>query len=536
MKKFIVSVLSIGLLFGYGTYDVSAKEKLNYSLLTIVKGSSKTLKVKGTKKKVTWQSMNNSIASVSKKGVVKAKKAGYAKIVATTSKGDYTCEVIVSSIPYIYPKSSKMGIGQVKDLMLVNNKSNIKWSSTNKNILSINKNGTVSAKKTGTATIKAKAGGRTYSRKITVTSNCKDQMNINSQKTLPKPGKVTKWISSNKDVISVSNNGKIKALKAGKSVITAKSGKKKYTYTLTVNQMTLSNSAVSLDKGEETNLYIHHCDQKASWTSNDQNVATVDENGLVKGVNSGTTTITAKVGEDSFQATVTVSRNDVQNLIVHGQLDVHNNSSDDGINALVIGNSLTLHPNNNQFWWGEWGMSATTAEKDYVHVLTNKISKKTNINTSIANFGDWELAKGDKSVTYPLIDHYLKPDLDMVVIQLGENSGYSSSFASDFTKLMQHIYSEAPNAQIYLLSNYNDAKKADQAKKNIVKKYSRCHYINLEAIHRTKAYCSHMNDLVYGEDGMQHKVNNAAVASHPNDQGMKMIADAIYESYLMYNK
>lgn len=39
-------------------------------------GESKTLKVKNTKKKVKWSSGKKSVASVSKKGRVKAKKKG----------------------------------------------------------------------------------------------------------------------------------------------------------------------------------------------------------------------------------------------------------------------------------------------------------------------------------------------------------------------------------------------------------------------------------------------------------------------------
>ena len=56
------------------------------------------LKVKGTKKKIKWSSKKKSIATVTKKGVVKGRKAGKTTIVAKVGKKKYSCKVIVK--PY----------------------------------------------------------------------------------------------------------------------------------------------------------------------------------------------------------------------------------------------------------------------------------------------------------------------------------------------------------------------------------------------------------------------------------------------------
>ena len=53
--------------------------------------------MKGTKKKVKWSSSKKKIATVTKKGVVKAKKKGTAKIVAKIGKKKYTCKVVLKA-------------------------------------------------------------------------------------------------------------------------------------------------------------------------------------------------------------------------------------------------------------------------------------------------------------------------------------------------------------------------------------------------------------------------------------------------------
>lgn len=78
----------------------AASIKLNKKKLTLNVGQSYTLKLKkGTrvykKGKVKWSSSNKKIASVSKAGKVKAKKAGTAKITAKLSGKKYICKLTV---------------------------------------------------------------------------------------------------------------------------------------------------------------------------------------------------------------------------------------------------------------------------------------------------------------------------------------------------------------------------------------------------------------------------------------------------------
>ena len=87
-------VLSISMI---PTINVSAakKVKLNKTKATIYVGKTVTLKLKNNKAKVKWSSSNKKIATVSKKGKVKGKKAGKATITAKVGKKKYKCKITV---------------------------------------------------------------------------------------------------------------------------------------------------------------------------------------------------------------------------------------------------------------------------------------------------------------------------------------------------------------------------------------------------------------------------------------------------------
>ena len=47
-----------------------------------------------------------------------------------------------------------------------------------------------------------------------------------------------------------------------------------------------------------------------------------------------------------------------------------------GVKVVFIGNSITLHGKLPEIgWYNEWGMAASAAEKDYVHLVTAAIEK-----------------------------------------------------------------------------------------------------------------------------------------------------------------
>lgn len=99
-KKAIAMLLMIALAVGMipiSQVSAASKLKLNAAKASLTVGQSKQLKVKSTKKKVTWSSNKKSVATVSKTGKVKAKKAGKATITAKVGKIRLKCTITVKN-------------------------------------------------------------------------------------------------------------------------------------------------------------------------------------------------------------------------------------------------------------------------------------------------------------------------------------------------------------------------------------------------------------------------------------------------------
>ena len=94
-NKKILTVITILLLIVCMAVPVSAAGKINKKKATLKVGQTLQLKVTGTKGKVKWKSSKKSVATVSSKGRVKAKKKGSATITAKIGKKKYTCKVTV---------------------------------------------------------------------------------------------------------------------------------------------------------------------------------------------------------------------------------------------------------------------------------------------------------------------------------------------------------------------------------------------------------------------------------------------------------
>lgn len=100
MKKFVkmFSSLVLALMITLSTVVIpssAAAVKLNKKSISLITGTSTTLKLTGTKKTVKWSSMASNIATVSSKGKVTAKSTGSTYIVAKVGNTSYKCKVKV---------------------------------------------------------------------------------------------------------------------------------------------------------------------------------------------------------------------------------------------------------------------------------------------------------------------------------------------------------------------------------------------------------------------------------------------------------
>jgi len=164
-----------------GREIVPKSVKLNKTKATLVVGSKLTLKAtvkpSNATARFTWTSSNKKVATVTKKGVVKALKKGTATITVTTANGKKaTCKITVPAAPTgVTLNKTKVTLKVGKKLTLkpklkgAGAKTTYTWKSSNKKVVTVTNKGVVKALKKGTATITVTtANGKKATCRITV--------------------------------------------------------------------------------------------------------------------------------------------------------------------------------------------------------------------------------------------------------------------------------------------------------------------------------------------------------------------------------
>jgi len=315
------------------TVQSQPRPSLNKTTLNMKVGDTGMLYVNNRGNRgVTWSSSNANVASVSG-GKVSAKAAGSCTITARLSDGiTLTCKVNVAQKTQPKPSLNKttlnLKVGE-SAMLTVNNRGNrsVTWSSSNANVASVN-GGRVSAKAAGSCTITARlSDGTTLTCKVNVTQKSQPKASLNKTSLSLKVGETARlsvnnrgnrkvtWSTSNSKIAAVSR-GKVTARGAGSCIITAKlSDGTTLSCVVTVAQKSqpkpsLNTTKYTLRVGKTYKLVVNNLgNNRVTWESNNVNIATVDQYGVITGVKAGKCIISARLSNGTvLQCRVTVKR------------------------------------------------------------------------------------------------------------------------------------------------------------------------------------------------------------------------------------
>ena len=327
---------------------------LDKTKLTLKEGDSETLlaTVKpddATDKTVTWSTSDESSAKVDYNGKVTAVREGSTTITAKAGEKTATCAVSVSKkvvdVTSVTLNKTELTLTEGDSETLTATvkpddatDKTVTWTSSDASIASVDANGKVTAVKDGSATITAKAGEKTATCAVTVSKNVVAVTSVTLNKTeltltegdsetlaaTVKPDDATDrtvtWSTSDATVAAVDNNGKITAVKEGSATITAMAGEESATCAVSISKKVIEVASVTLNK---TELILTEGDSETltatvkpddatnktvTWSTSDESIAKVDNNGKVTAVKEGTATIIARAGAKSATCALSVRR------------------------------------------------------------------------------------------------------------------------------------------------------------------------------------------------------------------------------------
>lgn len=306
---------------------------------------------------VTWSSSNSSVASVDKTGLVTARSVGTTVIILKANDGGYiaTCTIKVSrtaTAVKLDVTQLTMNVGDYYYLETTltpadSTETTLSWESSDKKVVTVSKTGKVIAKGAGKAIImvKTKSGSTAYCN-ITVLQPVTGIKISSSQETiyvgdeleleasvLPASANddgIT-WESSNEEVATVDQKGRVIGVGGGVAMISVTSDDGNYkdycmvTVEELVTSIKLNRTSYRLGLGRSFTLTATINGEKATnkqlkWSSSDKSIVSVDDKGRIKGHKLGVANITVTATDGSgAEATCRVR---VVRLVTSIDLDV----------------------------------------------------------------------------------------------------------------------------------------------------------------------------------------------------------------------
>lgn len=235
----VATVSSGGRVFamGSGTTNISAEiagkrltckvsvYQMSSKNVTLAIKQTKTLSVWGPVKNITWTSSKPEVVTVSKAGKLTALGKGSATITANVDGKKLTSKVMVGKLDNESIVLELGGLyGYAKEIKLYSVSGSIKWTSSDSGIASV-KDGFITAKAPGTATITATVGGAKFTCKVKVIkiSTKEFTLKVGQTKKLSIYGSSSEvsWVSNQKSVATVASDGTVTAKGKGDAYIMA---------------------------------------------------------------------------------------------------------------------------------------------------------------------------------------------------------------------------------------------------------------------------------------------------------------------------
>ncbi|HOW71013.1 MAG TPA: glycoside hydrolase family 127 protein [Phycisphaerae bacterium] len=198
---------------------------------------------------------------------------------------------------------------------------------------------------------------------------------------------------------------------------------------------------------------------------------------------------------------------------------------------LFLGNSITSHgPKADIGWTGNWGMAASSEDKDYVHLVSRALADHTGAvpQVRVNNVADFERHYATYDVDGQLKDAFTF-DPDLVVLAIGENVPALGSedararFKAGVMKILAcALAKRRPLVVVRSCFWADDAK--DQVLSQACQEAGGI-FVNVGPLGREAA------NMARSERSFTHD----GVAGHPGDRGMKALADAIVQAVLQRN-
>lgn len=285
-----------------------------------------------TNQKYSYMSDDETVATVSQYGSIRGVALGTTAVTVTTEDGGHTATCVVHVVPAVENVTLEAG----KEALVVGDQRRLKavvapvdavqtvsWKSSDEAVATVNESGVVTALKAGNVTIKATSTDNKNlfdSCSFEVKNQLSEEILLNeTEKELyvgqglqlsatVLPENVTnsrvRWTSSDYEVATVTSYGYVTVLKTGTAVIKAVSmdGASEVSCTVTGAvavsgiELNVTQQIVERDQTCQLEATVRPDDathRTVSWSSEDESVAMVDENGLVTAVKEGKTNIRA---------------------------------------------------------------------------------------------------------------------------------------------------------------------------------------------------------------------------------------------------